>query len=445
MITRIKLFNEALRICIKNESLPAIPEFGKIPILVPDKAKDSICTEGTYEFVEAVKYPTEGTGGIYTKEYFKSIIDYLSRYPIPGSKDGHESQSDDFYTIGGELQETSADEGVCFLRIAVPPEDFHGGSNAGLIRSLKAGVPELSLVADVEAERGQDGKAYFRKELGRPRNDIVPEGAMDVSVGNSANEMEIMALIEKGAVDMGGESTELVKNGKVFRKAAVNLQSTSDKALAGRVLNAIAVWKSKDKKNVQKSNRSNGMNKFYNAEGQEITLTYEDVVGWIKNAITNNTLTSEKLMGDIGFANKLRKSEDEQREKLASAIIEALELPAESTPQQILEAVKEVLDENEAVQEEAVEVAANGLAESKKLKNADGTEVDNPVFIYAKEKLKGLRGKQLNAAAEKLKEDPVMVSLRSKQADTRVNAKESKKENSDGADDTKTNVKIRGV
>jgi len=406
---------------MKNESLPQLPAPDKVPVLIPEKAREAIFVDGAYEFVEAIKYPTEGTGGIYTKEYFASLIDYMKNYPIPGSKDGHESQSDDFYTVGGELQETSNGEGVCYFHMVVPPEDFHGGSNAGLIRSLKAGVPELSLVADVEPERGNDGKSYFRKEMGRPRNDIVPEGAMEVTI-NSLDEKEIMALIKKGAVDMDSESKELVKNGKVYRKAAVALQSTSEKAKAGRVLNAIAVWKNKSMKTLNPIRRNGMLRKFHNEDGTETALTKEDVIAWLKNAIANNSITSEELMKEIGFENKLRKSEDDQREELAEAIIETLELPTESTPEQIIEAVKEVLEENEAVQDELVEAAANELANGKKITNAEGKEEDNPCFLYARNQLSGLRGKQLNSAAEKLKTDPVMVTLRSKQADTRVNA-----------------------
>jgi hypothetical protein len=355
--------------------------------------------------------------GIYTAEYFQSVLDYLKQYPIPGSKDGHEAQGDDFFTIGGDLQMKSEKDGVCYFRIMVPPEGWKD-SNAGLIRSLKAGIPELSIVADAEPVRGNDGKVYITKELGRPRNDIVPEGAMDITVGNSVNEKAIMALIEQGAVDMESESEELVKNGKVFRKAAVKLQSTSDKALAGRVLNAIA------KKN--KSKRRNTMKGMYkkNDGDEEIAVSLDDIVAWIKNAIANNQTTAEQLMADIGFENKLRNATDEQRAELAAAIAKALELPPETPPEELLKAAKEAFDEVEAAAETVVEAAANELANGKKLKNADGTETDNPVFLYAKDKLRGKRGKILNSAVEALKADPIMASLRSKQADTRVNAKD---------------------
>jgi hypothetical protein len=401
LITHLRLMNAASRLRLKNKAAIDLPSPDKIPILIPQKALDAIKTDGSYEFVEAIEVPSEGTGGTYTAEYFQSLLDYMKQYPMSGSKDGHEHPQDDFFTIGGELQMKSEKEGVCYLRVIVPPEGWDG-SNAAVIRSFKAGIPELSIVADVEPTRGNDGRVYFTKEIGRPRNDLVPEGAMEQTIGNSVDEKAVMALIENGAIDMNSESDELVKDGKVFRQYVVKLQSTADKALAGRVLNAIA-QKTKNTK------EKNGMDK-------------DQVIQWLKNAIANNNLTIEGLVNDLGFQNKLRNATDEQRAKLVAAITEALELPADTPTEDLLKAVQAALAEAEAAAETVVNATANELANGKKLKNADGTETDNPVYLYAKEKLKGLRGKQLNSAAEKLKTDPVMVSLRSKQADATVNA-----------------------
>jgi hypothetical protein len=412
LITRLKFKNASTRLRLKNKAAHDLPTPDKIPVLIPQKAYDAIKVDGAYEFTEAIEVPTEGTGGIYTAEYFQSVLDYLKQYPIAGSKDGHESPNDDFYTIGGELQMQSEKEGVCYFRVMVPPEGWNG-SNAALIRSLKAGIPELSIIADCEPTRGNDNKVYFTKELGRPRNDLVPIGAMDQTIGNSVDEKAIMALIEKGAIDMDSESDTLVKDGKVFRKYAVNLQSASDKALAGRVLNAIA-QKNKGA-NSPNTKEKNGMNK-------------EEIIQWLKNAIANNNLTVEGLVNELGFGQKLRNATDEQRAKLATSIAEILGLPPETPIEELLKAVTDAFAEVEAAAETVVDAAANELANGKKIKNADGKDEDNPIYLYAKNQLKGLRGKQLNSMVEKLKADPVMVALRSKQADTRVNA-----ETKDGA------------
>jgi lambda repressor-like predicted transcriptional regulator len=224
---------------------------------------------------------------------------------------------------------------------------------------------------------------------------------MNVTIGNSIDEKEIMALIEQGAIDTESESDELVKDGKVYRRAAVALQSNADqKALAGRVLNAIA-------QKLKNTKEKNGMTK-------------EELLAAIKAAIANSTLTLEEISQALGMENKLRNATDEQRAKLQAAIAEALELPPETPVEELLKAAEAAFKEAEEAAESVVEAEANKLAENRKLKNADGTEVDNPVYIYARNSLKGKRGKQLNEAVEALKKDPVMMSLRSKQADTRT-------------------------
>jgi hypothetical protein len=410
---RKKYFNTAtyLNFRVKNRARPnSLPTPDKVPILIPKESLDVINVEGSYAFVEAIQVPTEGAGGIYTAEYFNSLLEYMKQYPIPGSKNGHGDQGDDFYTVGGELQLTNENEGVCYFHIIVPPTGWNS-SNEALIRSLKSGVPELSIVANVEGERGNDGKVYFRKEFGRPRNDIVPEGAMDVAIGNSVDEKEIMALIQKGAIDMDSESEELVKNGKVFRKAAVKLQSTSDKALAGRVLNAIA------EKTKKSTNRRNSMD----------DVTLDDVINWLKNGIANNQFTIEKLVGLLGGENKLRNASDEQLAELRAAIIKIMGLAEEADSKTILSAVEDAFKEAETAADSVVDIAASELAGGKTVQNAEGKDEENPVYLYAKKNMKGLRGKELNAKVEELKKDPIMITLRSKQADIKVNAKESQK------------------
>ena len=161
MITRLRLFNESRNLRLKNRATPDLPSPDKIPILIPQKALEAINVEGSYEFVEAVDVPAEGTGGTYTADYFRSVLEYLNQYPMAGSKDGHEVPNNDFYTIGGELQMKSEKDGVCYFRVLVPPEGWNS-SNKALISSFKAGIPELSIIADVEPTRGNDGKVYYK-------------------------------------------------------------------------------------------------------------------------------------------------------------------------------------------------------------------------------------------------------------------------------------------
>lgn len=395
----LRLKNAAELLRLKNRLSPSdIPPVDKIPVLVPKQAMDAIQAEGAYEFVEAVEVPSGGNGGTYTAGYFKSVLDYLKRYPIPGDKLGHRDYpADDFYTVGGDLQMTNENEGVCYFRVYIPPQGWDT-SNEGLIRSAKAGIPELSLIADVEPRRGNDGKTCFDKELGRPRNDLVPQGAMDVAIGNSADEKEIMELISAGKVDFNTESDELVRNGMVYRRAAVKLQSDADqKGLAGRVLNAV----SQLRQNAKEKNE----------------VTKEEIIAAVKAAVANNTLTLEELASAAGLENKLRNATDEQRAKLAAAIAEALELPPETPVEELLKAAEEAFKEAADAAESAVEAEANEAAGGKKIKNAKGGEEDNPLYLYILEKFRGRNRREREKIRNSLAGDPVAVHLRSRQAD----------------------------
>jgi hypothetical protein len=385
-------------------SADGIPAADKIPVLIPQSAMEAVKAEGAYEFVEAVEVPAEGVGGVYTANYFKSVLDYLKQYPIPGDKLGHRDQpADDFYTIGGELRMENENEGVCYFRVYIPPQGWES-SNEGLIRSAKAGIPELSLIADVEPQRGNDGRTYFDKELGRPRNDLVPRGAMEQAIGNSAGEKEIMKLISAGKVDLDTESGELVQNGTVYRRAAVKLQSNADqKALAGRVLNAIA-------------------EKLRQNAGEKNKVTKEEIIAAVKAAVANSTLTLEELAAAVGLENKLRNASDEQRAKLAAAIAGALELPPETPVEELLKAAEAAFKEAAEAAESVVEAEANEAAGGKKIKNEKGGEEDNPLYLYVREKFRGKNRKEREKILNSLAEDPIAFRLRSRQADGRNSA-----------------------
>jgi lambda repressor-like predicted transcriptional regulator len=389
------------RLRLKNKAAVTPPPVADVPILIPDKALEAIKGNEAepYELVEAIPFPSEGAGGIYTGAYFDSLLKLMKERPLGGSKTGHENEKDDFFTIGGKIDRTSENEGVCYLRIMVPAEGYET-TNSGFIRSCKTGNQEFSIVADVEGVRGNDGKMYFTEELGRPRNDAVPEGAMPQTVSNSTTEKELMDLISRGEIDIDGDTKELTANGKVCRKAALHMQFNGpDKALGARLMNAIA-----KKLNHKEKNQ----------------VPKEELMEAIKAAIANSTLTLEEISQAVGLENKLRNATDEQRAALVKAIAEALELPPETPAEELLKAAKAAFDEAEEAAESVVEAEAANIANGKKIKNADGTEADNPAYIYAKDKLKGQRGQKLKNSIESLKKDTVMLSLRSKQADTRV-------------------------
>jgi hypothetical protein len=393
------------RLRLKNKAGAALPEVKDIPVLIPDKALEAIKGDEAepYEIIEAIPFPAEGQGGIYTGSYFESLLAQIKNRPLGGSKTGHENEKDDFFTVGGKVERTSENEGICYLRIMVPADGYET-TNSGFIRSCKTGNQEFSIVANVEPARGNDGKVYITEDLGKARNDAVPEGAMEQTVSNSATEKEIMDLITAGAVDIESDSSELIASGKVCRKAALRMQFNGpDKTLGARIMNAI-------KKNHKEKNQ----------------VTKEEIIAAIKAAIANNTLTLEEISQAVGMENKLRNADDEKRAALVRAIAGALELPEDTPADELLKSVTDILKDAEESAEAVAEAEANSLSGGAKIKNAGGAETDNPAYIHAKNQLSGKRGKALKNAAEALKSDPVMLALRSKQADGREAAESAK-------------------
>jgi lambda repressor-like predicted transcriptional regulator len=384
---------------LKNKAGTSLPPVADVPVLIPDKALEAIKGNEAepYEIIEAIPFPSEGVGGIYTGNYFESLLKQMKERPLGGSKTGHDNEKDDFFTIGGKIERTSENEGTCYLRLMVPADGYET-TNSGFIRSCKTGNQEFSIVANVDGVRGNDGKTYYAEDIGKARNDAVPEGAMEQTVSNSATEKEVMDLIAAGAVDTEIDSSEMIVNGKVCRKAALHMQFNGpDKALGAQIVNAI-------KKNYKEKNQ----------------VTKEELLAAIKAAIANSTLSLKEISQAVGLENQLKNATDEQREKLVTAIAEALELPPNTPAEELLTAAKAAFDEAEEAAESVVEAEASNIANGKKLKNADGTEVDNPAYAYAREKLKGQRGQKLKNSIESLKKDTIMLALRSKQADTRV-------------------------
>jgi hypothetical protein len=384
---------------LKNKAQVKLPPVEDIPILIPTPALSAIKDgeKAPYEIIEAIPFPSEGQGGIYTGKYFESLLNQIKTRPLGGSKTGHENERDDFFTVGGKVEFTSESEGICYLRIMIPEQGYET-TNSGFIRSCKTGNQEFSIVANVEGVRGNDGGVYFVEDIGKARNDAVSEGAMDQAVSNSATEKEIMELISAGKVDLTTDSDKLVHNGMVYRRAAVKLQSRADyKAMAGRVLNAIG--KQYKEKNA---------------------MTKAEIFEAVKTAVTNNELTLEELAQVVNMQNKLRNATDEQRQKLITAIAEILGLPPESPADEMIKAVEGALKDAESAAEAVADAEANSLSGGKKIKNADGTEDDNPVYLYAKDRLAGKRGEKLKNAVKALATDPIALALRSKQADTRT-------------------------
>ncbi|MDR2602670.1 MAG: hypothetical protein LBC53_09545 [Spirochaetaceae bacterium] len=368
-----------------------------VPVLIPKDALEAIKgnEEAPYEIIETLPFPSEGMGGLYTGSYFESLLEQMKARPLGGSKTGHGNQNDDFFTIGGKVEYTAENAGVCYLRIIVPRMGYET-TNEGFIRSCKAGNQEFSLVANVEEERNANGEIIFTKDVGKARNDAVSEGAMDQTL-NAAKEREIFALIEKGAIDIESEGKETIAAGKVRRKAALYMQFNGpDRALGARITNAIA-------------------NKLKQQNEESKKMTKDEIVKAVQAAVSNNELTMEELAKAVNLENKLRNAEDEKRAALISALTKELEMPPDSPPEKILEAVTAILKAEAETAEAAGEAEANALAGTAGMSAKNKKE--NGLYCYAKKVLSGKRGREFTNAVEGLKTDPVVLSLRSKRAD----------------------------
>lgn len=196
MITRNE-GNKDLKELVYNKSRAAPLDATAVPTLV-NEAVMSILQNGDtepYYKIEAIDYPVEGSGGTYTKEFFKSFIDVMKNRPIPGSKRGHEYQSrpnTDFYTVGGKMVENADGKtGTAYMKIYIPPRG-DTTDNAGFIRDAKANIVHFSLVTVPNRIVKRDAKGeeqnFFISSNGLERNDAVEfgAGAMEQEVNSSA-------------------------------------------------------------------------------------------------------------------------------------------------------------------------------------------------------------------------------------------------------------------
>jgi hypothetical protein len=381
---------------VKNAVAPE-----EIPGLAPhfdELSKDA------YELSQAIPYPAKGTGVVYTERYFESLVPLLKQKPFPGSAEmfggGHESASADFYTTGLKLAKNGDGTGTAYFRITIPPTDMKSASNEGLIRAVKNGAVEFSLIADVDEER-ENGKIVFNQEKGCPRNDAVDQGAMGQTVfANGLDEAELIALIQAGQIcEVPGGG--IIENGKVNRLVAVALQNDAEKsAFAGRLLNAIA---ERRKNKYQRGNK----------------MTKQELLEGVKVAVDNNDLSLEDIAAYIDKGNKLKNADETEKLKILEAVRAALGLSQEAKPEQIKEAVEELLSVAEESVEALAETEANKLAKSS-IKNGNA-ELEAMISEYAKKSLAPYGKKLLNkktreSALEKLKQDKMLNYLRGQQA-----------------------------
>ncbi|MDR1952370.1 MAG: hypothetical protein LBQ37_02500 [Elusimicrobiota bacterium] len=403
---------------IRNDK--TLPAAESLPTLIPKRAYEAIIENEAdpYMLVEAINFPTKGDGGIYTRTFFESFVNKMKEYPFGGSKTGHYNNNNDFFTVGGKIELDNEKEGTAYFKILVPKMDSNGNptGNAAFIRDCKAGYVNFSLCAYPTTEYIKNAEGltipYIVGTEGGERNDSVgyDNGFMPQVVNDNLKESDLMEMVNEGKYfTEKTDSEDIIQNGKISRYALIKKLNAGvlDQAKKN-VLSAI----DKAKKITKRGNNKMDKTELLNA---------------LKAAISNNQLTLEEIAKETGLSDKVKTNEDGEREKLLKAIKEALGLDEAIKADEVLEKVKEILKEVEAAEETVAENAAIDLAGAKTVKNSSGIDEANPCFIYAKNALIGKHGKELETAKNALKTDPVLLALRSKQADGMTDKKINEK------------------
>lgn len=358
-----------------------LPELADIPVLISADKLERIAGVEPFYCGVAFDSPAEGNCGMYDSRYWQSVIDGIKKRdtPLAGGKtggNGHDALENDFYVVGA-LHEPPKNRVVFKLLV---PQNGYSSSNEGLRTAINAGVQRFSIVANVDDK----GDGIFYEELGIPRFDAVDEGAMSQIVYNSKR-MELLALIENGAIDYTSEGNELIVNGKVCRKAALHMQfNGTDKALGSLLMNAIAKQKRRNK-----------------------TMDKQQLLEALRNAFLNNQITLEDIAAITGTENKLKTKNDEASVSVLADIKKALALAEDATPDDIRKALDVLLQDAEAAAEADTEVQAQNIAGPATING-----LENVANRYVREKLRGVKMANRKTFIENtLKNDVVLKTL----------------------------------
>jgi len=448
-------------LCVLNFKSSAVTE--DVPTLVPLSVLNAL-QEGDGDPVistEMLEWPCRGSGGIYEKEFFDEFVNKLKDRPHPGSKRGHEWWSrpnSDFYTIGGKVvANADGKSGKVFLKMYVPKRG-DTTSNEGFIRDVKAKMVNYSLVSypdyviKVEDADGEKREVrHFIGSKGGERNDAVEYGmgAMRQTVNKSGEDMHDDLLFEN---DGTGESVSKVcykyalrkiregryeahrgfqwgerdyetalgpegddwgnvaknflgrnnsaaketrerylypicKGGMVYRSALTALKARASSEMKAACENLIAKL---DAKRAKSMNGGNGM---------ELT----ELLATLKNYVANGQISMAEIAESVGLANLVRNETDAENAKVV-AMLNGRRM-------------EDILAENKAHAEAIVEARVLALVGSKTLKMGDGTDKENPAYVYVRNAASGKSGDALEAALAGMKDDAVFASLNRALAD----------------------------
>lgn len=396
---------KGLVFCNLKSSKTELPPASELPTLVRDEILQALLSneENPRYAVEAIDFPAKGSGGTYTKQFFQSFLNRMKAHPFGGNKLGHSyPEKNDFYTVGGKIEENGKDSGTVYFKILIPSMGYET-TNSGFIRDVAAKNVHFSLVTKPEFElKKNDGtgemERYFTASAGMERNDAVPYegGAMAQRVNGKDEYEQAKELIRNGQVNysdpLAGE--EFIHNGKVYRSV---LRRMASHANADADVKELISLIDREKQKNQKGKKP---------------MDKEELIQGLKGLYMNGLVSMEDIAAGIGSTapGRIRTGQDCRNEDLVKRFNALLG----DNPVEEVEKLLNTKAENERY---LVENAVRDQVGPPKIKNGNGNEDDNPAYLYAKRVCNGLSGKALQDALDGLKTDSVMQNLLSVQAD----------------------------
>lgn len=373
-----------------------------IPNLAPEQAMNELLKDdpSPYFSVEAIKFPVMGNThiwgvqGSYEEGYFRAIESNLKNGVIPGSKSGHsysDKPTNDLFLVGIRIDSNSDGSGTAYFKNYLPPKDYNGHDNYGLIRDAKLGLLEFSLVSEPVYDDKELAKTGKYKIIGAKeynRNDAVERGAMKQTVNSKeSNDFGLLRdLVSNGQVTHENIDGNVIQNGKVSRPALRQIVSRADcenKAEYSELISMIDKIKNGGK-----------------------TVELKEAIDMVGVAVKNGQAVFADIAKNAGCDKLIRNAEDDKNAETVKAL-NALNLGDKP-----IDAIKAILAENKANAEAIVKnriIAEYGMPEK------DGKK--NTAYEYAYAKCAGKNGADLDAAMNALKDDGVMKAIRGSQAD----------------------------
>ena len=167
----------------KTPDSATLPKASELPTLIPEETfnvlRDGDQNQEPLLVTEAIDFPVEGSGGVYTKEFFQSFLNRLKVHVFGGNKLGHSwpEAMTSLPSAGRSIPTRTEDRN----RLPENLYSRHSGfetTNSGIYPKRQS--KECSLLTRYlsagELRKGDDGeyKMHFVESIGYERNDACP-------------------------------------------------------------------------------------------------------------------------------------------------------------------------------------------------------------------------------------------------------------------------------